>query len=370
MILGSRGRSSISEGTPSGSSSAFRAGTAGPAPAASRVRVGREQVGDTGPARRNGAVAASPASRSPDQHPSTTTIGVPCTYSGRNGKGGAVVRLTSGQRVRRRRRPSGSRQGRSRPGPQGRRRGRRGPSDRPRELELEGGDDPEVAATPTQTPEELRVLVGAGVQVPAVRGDESAPRRLSQASPAADEPADTAAGVKPATPVEETSPPVTASPNGCVSASTSPQTHPPCRTLRPRYGSRSRHRRQVDQQAAVHGGEPGEECPPPRTASVSPSLRARSTARMTSATPRHRASPQVAGRARHSRWCVRGRSRCRPVAPRCLAARRRTRSRVALPNGDWVRSGWLGRGVFLVGVSECGADGLGRFKLVGVRGAS
>src|SRR5919112_1747555 len=49
----------------------------------------------TVPSDRNEAVAASPASGSPDQQPPTATMGLPWADSGRNGTGGAVVRFTS-----------------------------------------------------------------------------------------------------------------------------------------------------------------------------------------------------------------------------------------------------------------------------------
>ena len=61
---------------------------------------------------------------------------------------------------------------------------------------------------------------------------------------------------------------------------------------------------------------PAIEWPPPRTASGRPSLRARSTVRITSATPARERSPPDAGRARRSRCCGPGRSPRRPAGLR------------------------------------------------------
>ena len=55
--------------------------------------IGPNRSATTGASSRNGLVAASPSSVCPDHMPSTATMGLPCTSSGRNGNGGAVVRL-------------------------------------------------------------------------------------------------------------------------------------------------------------------------------------------------------------------------------------------------------------------------------------
>ncbi len=126
-------------------------------------------------------------------------IGLPWTSSGRNGAGGAVVRLTaressSGAPAAAARKPRST----FRPLRPRRRPGRRRPSGRPRACELERGDDAEVAAAAAQRPEQLRVLVLAGVQVLAVGGhDVGADEVVAGQAALADQPADAAAEREP-----------------------------------------------------------------------------------------------------------------------------------------------------------------------------
>ena len=96
--------------------------------------------------------------------------------------------------------------------------------------------------------------------------------------------------VNPAIPVVDTSPPVTASPNACVSWSKSAHVQPPSATAVRRAGS-TRTLVMADRSMTMPPSQvekPGSECPPPRTATSRFSLRAKSTARMTSATPAQR----------------------------------------------------------------------------------
>ena len=153
----------------------------------------------------------------------------------------------------------------------------------PVEPELERGDDAEVAAAAAQRPEQVRVLGLAGMDQAAVRGDDvrgdrgcrrsGRALRISQPIPPP--------SVKPAMPVVETSPPVTASPNACVSWSSVAPRGAGLRAWRsalagstrtPFIGDRSitRPPSQVE--------KPGMLWPPPRTATSRSSLRANSTA--------------------------------------------------------------------------------------------
>src|SRR5215207_179766 len=95
------------------------------------------------------------------------------------------------------------------------------------ELELESGCDTEVAAA-AQRPEQLGLLTLAHVQIFGTGRHEidrhqvvagEAVQRPSQPNPPP--------SVKPPTPVCDSVPPVVASPNACVSPSTSDHKHPP-----------------------------------------------------------------------------------------------------------------------------------------------
>ena len=89
----------------------------------------------------------------------------------------------------------------------------------------------------------------------------SAPTRLSQVRPClrSSQPMPPPR-VKPPSPVVETRPPVTASPNAWVSWSKSAQVAPPCATARRRLrvDRDGLHRREVEDDPAVAGGEPGD----------------------------------------------------------------------------------------------------------------
>ena len=97
--------------------------------------------------------------------------------------------------------------------------------------------------------------------------------------------------VNPAIPVVDTSPPVTASPNAWVSRSSSRHTTPGCARTRRAAGSTrmpvigDRSMTSPPSQVPV----PATLCPPPRMAVSTCWVRAKSTARSTSATPVHRA---------------------------------------------------------------------------------
>ena len=121
----------------------------------------------------------------------------PCHSSGITGSGGAVVRLTipvmsSGAPGAHSRNARSSVAAVRRPGRRSgprRRSARRGCS-----VELELGDDPEVAAAAAQPPEELGVLGLARVHEPAVRGDDvGADEVVAREAVLAHQPADAAA---------------------------------------------------------------------------------------------------------------------------------------------------------------------------------
>jgi len=157
---------------------------------------------------------------------------------------------------------------------------------------LERGDHPEVAAAAAQRPEQVRVLLRAGVRTSCPSAvTRPAPTRLSEVRPQrrTSQPSPPPR-VNPAIPVVDTTPPVTASPKACVSWSRSLHRQPACATTRrdagstrmPFMGERSR----TTPPSVVE--KPGMLWPPPRTASGSPSLRANSTPRTTSDTPAQR----------------------------------------------------------------------------------
>ena len=96
--------------------------------------------------------------------------------------------------------------------------------------------------------------------------------------------------MRPPIPVVETIPPVTAKPKAWVSLSKSAQVAPPCAVARRRGGSTVTvfisERSMTTPPSVVEN--PAMLCPPPRTATVSPWLRANSTAFITSAVPAQR----------------------------------------------------------------------------------
>jgi hypothetical protein len=97
--------------------------------------------------------------------------------------------------------------------------------------------------------------------------------------------------VRPASPVCVTTPAGTASPKACVSRSSSPSRTPACaRTVRPARSTRTPFIRERSiTSPSSHTDKPGRLWPPPRTATASPTRRAKRTASMTSATPAQRA---------------------------------------------------------------------------------
>jgi hypothetical protein len=95
---------------------------------------------------------------------------------------------------------------------------------------------------------------------------------------------------RPATPVSETKPPAVASPNGCVSRSTSAQLAPPC-TVTLRRERSTRTPRICDRSTTMPRSAtavPATLWPPPRTASSSRRSRANCTAAATSDVPAQR----------------------------------------------------------------------------------
>ena len=86
------------------------------------------------------------------------------------------------------------------------------------QAQLKLGDDPEVAAAAAQSPEELRVLVGARGDEPSVGGHEiNGDEVVDGEAMLPHEPTDPSAQRDAATPVAEHWPPVVASPKACVS---------------------------------------------------------------------------------------------------------------------------------------------------------
>ena len=138
--------------------------------------------------------------------------------------------------------------------------GQHGRADRVQPV-LERRDDAEVAAAAAQAPEQLgRSCSLAETRSPSAVTTSAASRlstvapclRISQPMPPP--------SVSPAMPVWVTMPPAVASPCACVAASSSPhRTPPPARAVRAAGSTAiALHRRQVDHQAAVAHGLPGD----------------------------------------------------------------------------------------------------------------
>jgi hypothetical protein len=102
------------------------------------------------------------------------------------------------------------------------------------QLELEGGDDAEVATAAAQRPEEVLVLGRACPEEAAIGGDDIGGEQVVAGEAVLGlQPA----SVSPATPVLETVPPVVARPKACVSRSSSAQITPACTCAVRRVGS-------------------------------------------------------------------------------------------------------------------------------------
>ena len=132
-----------------------------------------------------------------------TATGLPCTDSGRKGTGGAVVRTSavlssSGIDEVRSRHPVTTCLAAS-PGKNSSPPRHRG-TDRV-QRELHRGDHTEVAAAAAQRPEQVGVLLGAGVHQPAVGGDDiRGDQTVAGQAVAAQQPADATAEGEPADP--------------------------------------------------------------------------------------------------------------------------------------------------------------------------
>jgi hypothetical protein len=129
---------------------------------------------------------------------------------------------------------------------------------------LERGDNAEVAAAATQRPEEVGVLVGAGVHELPVRGDDvGADQAVAGEAAAPEQPADTAAEGEPGDPGRRHQPTGEREPEllrlvvEVAPQATGLRDDPPSCRVDPDPP----HRRQVEDQSAVGGGEAGDAVP-------------------------------------------------------------------------------------------------------------